>query len=152
MRFMDIVCRSPEMLCQMQLHIKPRHLFKLLLTCKTVHGILDGHEKYWERVALHLLWKYNVEKKYDIHLRFTSMVNLREGYYRGMNIFLEYCNRSVRDAKLKCPPDVREKLSSDKDRDYDGDYCCKGRYTCREIMNLGMKDIVKREVEGIILR
>ena len=46
----------PELWCAVALHLKPRHLAKLLATSKAMRRAVDT-EAYWLRVAAHLVWR-----------------------------------------------------------------------------------------------
>jgi len=37
-------------------HLKPRHVYKLMLTSKAVKAAVDT-EKYWERPAVHIMFR-----------------------------------------------------------------------------------------------
>jgi hypothetical protein len=85
------------------LHLKPRHLFKLILTCKRIGRAVDT-ERYWTRVAAHLVWrgKHHMElasrefsteddllAPVDEAHNLFYLVGLDCGYYHGMELFLQ---------------------------------------------------------------
>ena len=84
------------------LHLKPRHLFRLLLTCKAVKTHVDN-EHYWTRVAAHLVWRgcewlelHSREFPEDTDVlapmpesNLYYMIGLDRGYYWGMEKFLQ---------------------------------------------------------------
>jgi len=85
------------------LHLKPRHLSKLLRTCKRVNRVVDN-ETYWTRVVAHLAlrdsWLVDVDRPCGEKVPFCEflppadpslyfMVGLEQGYYQGMQCFLQ---------------------------------------------------------------
>lgn len=48
---------------QVGLHLKPRHLVKLMATSKHIFSIVDN-ENYWARVAFHLIWREVYEMEF----------------------------------------------------------------------------------------
>lgn len=48
---------------QIGLHLKPRHLVKLMATNKHICSIVDN-ETYWARVAFHLIWREIYEMEF----------------------------------------------------------------------------------------
>lgn len=89
---------SAELLREIQMHLKPRHLAKLLQTCKYMNMMLGTNNEYWTRVAAHLVWRDQTEciNNYDnftIHSdrfrnRLYDMVNLPHGYKFAMDEFI----------------------------------------------------------------
>lgn len=95
------------------LHLKPRHLSKLMRTCKRVNRLVDN-ETYWTRVAAHLslrdAWFLDLGPplgeepvcsrigitdipKLDPNLYY--MVGLDQGYYFGMQQFIRGVHDSI---------------------------------------------------------
>lgn len=85
------------------LHLKPRHLSKLMRTCKRINRLVDN-ETYWTRVVVHLAlrdnWMFELGPPLGEQLAkpdFLSpqdpclyyMVGLDRGYYHGMQQFIE---------------------------------------------------------------
>jgi hypothetical protein len=85
------------------LHLKPRHLSKLLRTCKRVNRVVDN-EAYWTRVVAHLVLRESYladidrpcgEKvPYCEYLPAADpslyfMVGLEQSYYQSMQCFLQ---------------------------------------------------------------
>lgn len=84
------------------LHLKPRHLFRLMLTCKSICSHVDN-ETYWTRVAAHLVWRgcewlelHSREFPEDTDVlppipesNLYYMIGLERGYYWGMERFLQ---------------------------------------------------------------
>ena len=85
---------STELLQLISLHLKPRHLYKLLQTSKPIKALVDN-ESYWERVASHMHFRDYFElgirdhpstdpKIYGLY----TMRFLEKGYYSSMNDFI----------------------------------------------------------------
>jgi hypothetical protein len=88
---------SPELCREIQMHLKPRHLAKLLQTCKYLNMLLGTNNEYWTRVAAHLVWRNHVgitnhddiEKNCEMVPNcLIDMVNLSRGYKTAMNEFV----------------------------------------------------------------
>lgn len=98
---------NPELMQLIQLHLKPRHVLKLMRTNKKACKRLLDHGLYWDRVAAHLSWRgvffYNAWKDLypsmngEFHealvgkhcpAKWFHMMNLEEGYCQAMNGFL----------------------------------------------------------------
>jgi hypothetical protein len=106
-----------ELIKTIQLHLKPRHLVKLLQTNKELYKLLMQHEYYWTRVATHLTWRraiiftpfYKTEEELKAHQEalkarrgqllphqlhsndfkcYYDMVNLEKGYHASMEHFV----------------------------------------------------------------
>ncbi len=87
---------SPELLREIQMHLKPRHLAKLLQTCKCMNVFLGANNEYWTRVAAHLVLrndivsigvKPNLCGPWPTESFFINMVNLPRGYKVAMDDF-----------------------------------------------------------------
>ena len=83
-----------ELLRLISLHLKPRHLYKLLQTSKLINKKVDN-ESYWERVALHLHFRdydeLGVRNHVSTYPRIYGLYNMRflqRGYYDSMNAFI----------------------------------------------------------------
>jgi hypothetical protein len=82
---------------QIGLHLKPRHLAKLLRTSKSMKNIVDN-EAYWTRVAAHAVWRESCIM--GIHMDNTivglpevpegiyGMLGLERGYFWSMEWFI----------------------------------------------------------------
>jgi len=77
------------------LHLRPRHLVKLMLTCKTINMAVNN-EMYWTRVAAHVQWR-NCQFMDLSSSQLYFMNGLECGYYAGMNEFLEYMDDVIQD-------------------------------------------------------
>ena len=84
---------------QIGLHLKPRHLSKLLQTSKTINRIVDN-EAYWTRVAAHAAWhdcclldvdplSFGFERLPPLRHNIYYMLGLDHGYYWSMERFLD---------------------------------------------------------------
>ncbi len=152
---------SQDALRQIQLHLKPRHLFKLLVSCKSIHKMLDKNIAYWERVACHLVWRAEITycPTFDRPTRYFFMTNLPEGYKNAMDNFMRLVEREYREIRhssggRSVTQPARAKIAMDIDCRFDEDcYACAGRYSSLDIVSLSHKQICKREIDGIkILR
>jgi len=91
------------------LHLKPRHLSKLMRTCKRINRLVDN-ETYWTRVAAHLVWReqwsMEIEQPYDGYIPsepllpvvdsgWYNMVGLDRGYYWSMESFIQRIQDSL---------------------------------------------------------
>ena len=77
------LCLSADVWNMVSAHLKPRHLLKLMCTNKNISKAVDC-DKYWERIALHLLWR-------DDGYMGISMVSESEGLrdvYPGLFHFI----------------------------------------------------------------
>lgn len=100
---------SDDMWAQVGLHVKPRHLFKLMLTCKRIRRAVDT-ERYWTRVAAHLVWRGSehmelvsrehpmtddrmppIDEAYNLYY----LIGLDRGYYHGMEMFLRRIQETI---------------------------------------------------------
>ena len=85
------------------LHLKPRHLSKLLRTCKRVNRVVDN-EAYWTRVVAHLAlrdsWLVDVDRPRGEKVPYCEflppadsslyfMVGLEQSYYQSMQCYLQ---------------------------------------------------------------
>ena len=92
---------GPDIISNLQLHLKPRHVLKLMLRCKNMFQILDSNDQYWARVAAHAVWRdlyeleitpeaaeiqRNILLKDEHNLYYT--IGLDRGYYWSMERFL----------------------------------------------------------------
>jgi len=91
--FVDILPR--EIWTLIGLHLRPRHLVKLMLTCKTINMAVNN-ETYWTRVAAHLQWR-SCEFIDTSSSSLYFMNGLEYGYYAGMNNFLKYMEDVIQD-------------------------------------------------------
>jgi hypothetical protein len=84
---------------QIGLHLKPRHLSKLLQTSKTINKIVDN-EAYWTRVAAHAAWRecclldidplsIGFEQLQPLRHNIYFMLGLDHGYYWSMERFFD---------------------------------------------------------------
>jgi hypothetical protein len=88
---------------QIGLHLKPRHLAKLLRTSKSMKNIVDN-EAYWTRVAAHAAWHdcclmdlhpmdRGFERLQPMQHNLYYMIWLDRGYYWSMERFFERIGR-----------------------------------------------------------
>jgi hypothetical protein len=85
------------------LHLKPRHLSKLMRTCKRINRLVDN-ETYWTRVVAHLSLRDTMvldigppegqKLPFSVYLpredpSLYFMVGLDRGYYHGMQRFIQ---------------------------------------------------------------
>lgn len=96
---------SPEIFRELQMHLKPRHLAKLLQTCSYLNMLLGSNNEYWTRVAAHLVWRNHVGlvthedvsySQNSVLSRYFDMVNLPRGYKVAMNEFLALISKEMR--------------------------------------------------------
>lgn len=101
---------SDDAWVQIGLHLKPRHLSKLMRTCKRINRLVDN-EDYWTRVAAHLVWRDHHLVEQDMpyqdegascRLYLTPpdpalyhMMGLDQGYYRGMESFIKRISEGI---------------------------------------------------------
>ena len=89
---------GPELIMMIARHLLPRHLYKLMQTSKSVKNTIDT-EEYWERVALHSVFRHfditEIMDWYDekdrIFPRLSGLyhlVNLEHGYCKTMDIII----------------------------------------------------------------
>jgi hypothetical protein len=91
------------------LHLKPRHLSKLMRTCKRINRLVDN-ETYWTRVVAHLALRDtfvvdldppNGQKlPYSVYLpqedpSLYYMVGLDRGYFDGMQRFIQRISENL---------------------------------------------------------
>jgi len=87
---------GPELLLSIGCHLKPRHLYKLMQTSKTIKAAVDT-EEYWARVAVHIVFRHfdRVEIYGDDNVIFPrlsglyDLVNLEHGYCKTIDIIIE---------------------------------------------------------------
>jgi hypothetical protein len=88
---------SSELWTLIGLHLKPRHLIKLVATCKQVQKAVDNDE-YWTRVYTHLVWRTcdemdiygnseELQRTDDLQKGLHNMLGLEQGYYSSMQRF-----------------------------------------------------------------
>jgi len=100
---------SDDVWVQIGLHLKPRHLFKLMCTNKRVKLLVDN-EVYWTRVAAHLLlrdhWMLELFSPHEdsippnrilppLDASHYYMVGLDQGYFRAMERFMQRIQDSL---------------------------------------------------------
>lgn len=100
---------SDDVWVQIGLHLKPRHLFKLMCTNKRVKLLVDN-EVYWTRVAAHLLlrdhWMLESHAPHErgfgseaclppFESKHYYMVGLDQGYFRAMEYFMHRIEASI---------------------------------------------------------
>ena len=84
---------------QIGLHLKPRHLAKLMRTSKAINTVVDN-DAYWTRVAAHLAWRdcgimevHRHPDEFDILPTVPRclyyMMGMSRGYYWSMERFLK---------------------------------------------------------------
>lgn len=100
---------SDDLWAQVGLHLKPRHLFKLILTCKRIRRVVDT-ERYWNRVAAQLVWRACEQMELeprefpqdgdrlppiDEAYNLFHLIGLDRGYYHGMEMFLRRIQATI---------------------------------------------------------
>ena len=77
------------------MHLRPRHLLKLMCTSSTMKKIAES-EEYWEMVAMHLIWRSRIEDFYyekyakaKYAFNIYHMADVERGYFWGMCKFKE---------------------------------------------------------------
>ena len=156
---------SPELLGLITHHLKPRHVFKLMLTSKEVKSRVDN-EHYWERAAVHAVWRHfeavEIVDCDDKHRKFPKLsglydlVNLDLGYYETINEIV----RRVRQVTA-CENDPSSAWRELADAPLSALVRAGEETICREALNFQechpeyaqqeartMKDVVKREVSA----
>jgi hypothetical protein len=103
------VSLSDDMWAQVGLHLKPRHLLKLMGTCKRVWRAVDT-EEYWTRVAAHLVWRASEHmelnsREYPLDddrmppiseaHNLYYLIGLDCGYHHGMELFLRRIQETI---------------------------------------------------------
>jgi hypothetical protein len=80
---------GPELLLSIGSHLKPRHLYKLMQTSKTIKVAVDV-EDYWARVAVHILFvrNYGFSEMFRLSVAAYDLVNLEHGYSKTMDEFV----------------------------------------------------------------
>lgn len=147
------------------LHLKPRHLLKLVRTSKTVKGLVDNNG-YWTRIAAHEVWSSydgmeidetpgddDVLPRIDHNMRY--LLGLEHGFYWGMERFIRRIDevieyKSKNDAAEHRESWVRMKSMSleQKTRAWmlappEGQ-----RAYGAEVMGMSMRAIAKEEIEA----
>lgn len=96
---------SDDIWMHVGLHLKPRHLSKLLRTCKRINRVVDN-ETYWTRVTAHLTlrdsWLVDIDCPRGEKQPYSAcellpagnpslyfMVGLDQSYYQSMQCFLQ---------------------------------------------------------------
>ena len=96
---------SDDIWMHVGLHLKPRHLSKLLRTCKRINRLVDN-ETYWTRVAAHLTlrdsWLVDINPPHGEKEPYSAceilppedpslyfMVGLEKSYYQSMKCFMQ---------------------------------------------------------------
>lgn len=160
-----ILALSPELLGLMSYHLRPRHLYKLMLTCKELKARVDN-ERYWERAAVHAVWRHigaveimDCDEKYRQFPRLSGLydlLNLDLGYYESINEIIRRVRQVM--ANDETPGDGWKKHANDplvglvragenfiqENKDEFSD--CHLEYVQQEAKT--MKDVVKREVNS----
>lgn len=91
--------RSPlhqsDILFAVMMHIRPRHLLKLMLTGKTIYTEIIKNQTYFQRLAVHVLYRpscFDDEQSY-----FMSMNNTPHGYNDAMESFCLWVRKGFRE-------------------------------------------------------
>ena len=118
------------------LHLKPRHLHKLILTGKSVKEAVDT-EDYWVRVAFHVMWVGVFWDTYSAigsgldHLSYLEhMLDVPAGYYAGMELYIKT---------------MRDILANDDDRERKS----LARAPLLDLVRLGQRDAREEDVRLI---
>ncbi len=92
-----------EIWVQIGLHLKPRHLAKLIRVSKKMKKLVDN-DAYWTRVAAHAVWRqkeclelrsWEGENFAPIEVNLYDMLALDRGYFWGMELFLGRLNETI---------------------------------------------------------
>ena len=148
------------------LHLKPRHLSKLIQTSKTVKKLVDTNA-YWTRVAAHEVWSSfegmeinetphdgDVLPRIEHNLKY--MLGLEHGYYWGMERFFQRVDEVIEYNSLHDLEEYRESWVSmksmsleEKTRDWMATMLVSyGKKLTAEEMAMSMKEIAKVEIEA----
>ena len=87
-----------EMRMEVILHLPPRHVYKLMQTNKEIYKLCTS-DKYWGRVALHIVWKTGVPRV------FVPQFPLYPGF--TIRSYKRLMERFVRDFALGASADIR---------------------------------------------
>ena len=125
------------------LHLRPRHLVKLMLTCKTMNMIVNN-ETYWTRVAAHIEFTYcsSIDM---IPTQMYYLTNLECGYYEGMNKFLQMIDEIIDDTFSEYQGmNLRMQILSM----FNGERIECGKYAniMGEVESITMKEFAKRRI------
>lgn len=102
---MSILLHSDSWI-QIGLHLKPRHLAKLMQTCKAIRALVDN-QTYWTRVTAHLVWRrcenleiFHFEGELDkvltdVDQNLFHLLGLDRGYYWGMERFFQRLEEAI---------------------------------------------------------
>lgn len=114
---------SPELWTLIGLHLKPRHLIKLVATCKQVQKAVDNDE-YWTRVYTQLVWRdcdeldiygnsEELQRTDDLQKGLHNMLGLEQGYYWSMQRFFLRIEETI-----EYYSEHRSEYTSDDDREW----------------------------------
>ena len=77
---------------EVMMHLRPRHLFHLMLTNKQIYDIIRNNKYYFQRVAAQVLfgiWEYWDFRFTDEGVKYIHMRNLPEGYHKAMETYMD---------------------------------------------------------------
>lgn len=137
-----LLALGDELLRMLALHLKPRHLQKLLRANKALNKLLMEHECYWTRVAAHLtyrnyiigraeynhpLYKKPVNEQGVMKRSLYDMVNLKRGYFNAMETFISMIPAGMKKTLFLCVPIYIEDCEWTKEDEgveimHEGDY------------------------------
>ena len=149
-----------------QMHLKPRHLMRLMNVNRNINSILANNEQYWARIALHMMWR-NAFQLYPYPLddmSYTGQVAkyyqiLRDGFDRQTLYFFINLTIPYRDAmdyfvRLTAPYGspaqcVNHMIVMKICEGCEFVGCVGGSYSEDEIGALSMREVCRREVQAL---
>ena len=99
---------GPELLFSIGCHLKPRQLYKMMRTSKTIKAATDT-EEYWARVAVHIVYMEfrsgNGELRDTHPLPFTAryLVNMEYGYCKAIDWFINAMRELIKNGLENYP-------------------------------------------------
>jgi hypothetical protein len=87
---------GPELLFSIACHLKPRHLYKLMQTSKTIKAAVDT-EEYWARVAVHIvLMQFRWNDEFRSMGRLPATIRYLVNDYCGYSKSIDCCINAMR--------------------------------------------------------
>jgi hypothetical protein len=99
---------GPELLFSIACHLKPRHLYKLMRTSKTIKAAVDT-EEYWARVAVHIVYMEfrkgngDLRRAHDLPSTARYLVNMEYGYCEAIDWFINAMRELLKNGQKNCP-------------------------------------------------
>jgi len=87
---MELLACLPLGVC---MHLRPRHAFLLMQTCRQAKDAVESNQEYWTRVAAHLVWRGDVAE--IAATRFAALFYIDEGYACAMDKVVRLIQRAV---------------------------------------------------------